>query len=57
VKLAECELPDFPIGPGETIGDALQYADFGADWALAMGQVIAVLGPSTTVASSEPDQT
>jgi hypothetical protein len=48
VKLAECELPDYPIGPGETIGNALQYADFGADWALAMCQVIAALGASPT---------
>jgi len=44
--LEECELPDHPIGPGETIANSLQYADFGTDWDLAMSQVVAVLGPS-----------
>jgi len=40
----ECPLPDLPIGPDETIADALQYADFGADWNTALRQVLAVLG-------------
>jgi TIR domain-containing protein len=43
--LAECEIPDFPIGPNETLADTLQYADFGKDWDEALRQVIAVLGP------------
>jgi hypothetical protein len=47
VKLADCALPDHPIGPGETIENAMQYADFGADWAEALRQVIAAFGSPT----------
>ena len=43
--LAECEIPDFPIGPNETLTDSLQYADFGKDWDEALRRVLAVLGP------------
>lgn len=43
--LAESEIPDFPIGPNETLTDTLQYADFGKDWDAALRQVLALLGP------------
>lgn len=43
--LAECEIPDFPIGPSETLTDTLQYADFGKDWDEALRRVLTVLGP------------
>jgi hypothetical protein len=46
VVLERCELPDFPIGPGETIADSIQYADFAADWETALRQLIAAIGPA-----------
>lgn len=45
VKLAECELPDHPIGPGETISNTMQYADLGTDWAEGLRQLMAALAP------------
>jgi hypothetical protein len=46
VMLEQCELPDVPIGPGETVADSIQYADFTADWETALRQLVTVLGPS-----------
>ncbi|HKN56389.1 MAG TPA: toll/interleukin-1 receptor domain-containing protein, partial [Amycolatopsis sp.] len=46
VVLEKCELPDHPIGPGETIADSLQYIDFSRDWDDALSRLIAALGPS-----------
>ncbi|HEY3607728.1 MAG TPA: toll/interleukin-1 receptor domain-containing protein [Pseudonocardiaceae bacterium] len=42
--LAECRLPDHALGPNETIGGDMQYADFGKDWDEALRLVIAALG-------------
>lgn len=47
VKLAKCDIPDFPIGPGETLADTLQYVDFSRDWDEAVRRVLAVLGSPT----------
>jgi hypothetical protein len=44
IVLEPCELPDVPIGPGETIADSIQYADFTADWDAAVRQLVAALG-------------
>jgi hypothetical protein len=41
--LQPCPLPDLPIGPGETLADAIQYADFAADWDRALHQVLATI--------------
>lgn len=42
VKLEECEIPDYRIGPGETL-DRLQYVDFSSDWEAALKILIAAL--------------
>lgn len=45
VMLEKCELPDHQIGPGETLADSIQYADFTRDWAEALHRLITALGP------------
>ncbi|HEX4701205.1 MAG TPA: toll/interleukin-1 receptor domain-containing protein [Pseudonocardiaceae bacterium] len=45
IILEPCELPDFPVGPGETISDTIQYADFSTNWETALGQLVAAIGP------------
>ncbi len=45
VVLADCELPDFSIGPGETIENSLQYADFSESWDKGFHQLLSGLGP------------
>jgi hypothetical protein len=42
VKLAECEIPDYEIGPGETL-DSLQFVDFSRDWDTALKNLVAGL--------------
>jgi len=44
VVLERCELPDIPIGPGENLFESIQYADFAADWDVALRQLIAAIG-------------
>lgn len=43
VRLEQCELPDYLIGPGETLAD-LQCADFWTGWDSAFEKVVATLG-------------
>ncbi|MEV7036766.1 toll/interleukin-1 receptor domain-containing protein [Amycolatopsis sp. NPDC051061] len=45
VVFEDCELPDHPIGPGETIANSLQYADFSESWDKGFGQLVGALGP------------
>jgi hypothetical protein len=42
VKLAECNVPDYEIGPGETLND-LQHIDFSRDWDVAVKILLAAL--------------
>lgn len=44
VVLADCELPDYSIGPGETLAD-LQCADFSESWDKGFNQLVSTLGP------------
>jgi hypothetical protein len=44
VMLEKCDLPDHPIGPGETIADSLQFIDFSADWDEAFRRLVSALG-------------
>jgi hypothetical protein len=41
--LEKCELPDHPIGAGETIADTLHYVDFSVNWQEALLQLIRAL--------------
>lgn len=41
--LAACELPDFQVGPGESIMDTIQVADFASDWDTALGRTLAAM--------------
>ena len=43
-KLEECEIPDYEIGPGETL-DSLQYVDFSDSWEAALEELAAALSP------------
>jgi TIR domain len=42
VMLQECDIPDYEIGPGETL-DSLQYLDFSRDWDTAVKKLVAAL--------------
>ena len=42
VKLAGCDIPDYEIGPGETLND-LQHVDFSRDWDIAVKILLAAL--------------
>jgi hypothetical protein len=42
VMLEECDIPDYEIGPGETL-DSLQYLDFSRDWDAAVKKLVAAL--------------
>ena len=45
IVLEDCEIPDYEIGPGETL-DSLQYLDFSRDWGAAMDALIKALSPA-----------
>jgi len=42
VILEECDIPDYEIGPGETL-DSLQYLDFTRDWDTAIKKLLTAL--------------
>lgn len=44
VRLDDCEVPDWSIGPGETLRD-LQYADLFRSWPDGMRRILTVLTP------------
>lgn len=44
VILEECDIPDYEIGPGETL-DSLQYLDFSRDWDTAVKKLVTALSP------------
>ena len=44
VKLDECTIPDYGIGPGETL-ENLHYLDFSQDWDAALAELIRALSP------------
>ena len=46
VMLEECDIPDYQIGPGETL-DSLQYLDFSRDWDTAVKKLVAALSPKS----------
>ena len=46
VKLSPCDIPERPIGPGETLAD-LQYLDLHSDWQTGLQSLLAVIGPET----------
>ncbi|MGH3435248.1 MAG: toll/interleukin-1 receptor domain-containing protein [Sciscionella sp.] len=47
IMLETCEIPDLPIGPGETFSEFIQYADFSVNWDKAIRAVLDSLGPPT----------
>jgi hypothetical protein len=47
VKLAECDIPDYEIGPGETLND-LQYVDLSRDWDTGVKILLAALSTETS---------
>lgn len=44
IRLDECDVPRYPIRPGETLAD-LQYVDLFRDWADGMRRILTVLTP------------
>ena len=50
VVFETCDLPDHPIGPGETIADTLQYADFSESWDEGFRRLVSALGPPSAEA-------
>jgi hypothetical protein len=46
IVLEDCEIPDYEIGPGETL-DSLQYLDFSRDWDAALKNLVATLSAGT----------
>jgi hypothetical protein len=42
VKLNECEIPDWDIGGGETLGD-IQYLELFADWEKSIVSLVSVI--------------
>jgi hypothetical protein len=45
VRLSECDIPDLPIGAGETLRD-LQRIDMFDDWARGFAQILSIVQPS-----------
>lgn len=48
VRLDDCEVPDWSIGPGETLRD-LQHVDLFRDWPDGMRRILTVLMPFASV--------
>ena len=48
VLLNDCEVPDWPIRPGETLGD-LQWVELHREWDAGVEQIVGVIAPDARV--------